>query len=239
MKMLRTYPNVKIRMGTTLEDMEQDADGVTAIVTNEGGEQERIRGSFIISGEGARSVVRKASNIAFEGYTYPDQVLTVSVVHDFDKLHGYSYRNYLSDPDQWANLFKWGQPERWRVHFPTSLDDDPEMQEIFGEVLEQMGCEVTRLESGEAALRACAESLRGPLGAPDLMVVDYQLPGMNGGQLAASVKALGGRWSSLPMVLSSGDDSVKASDLGLQAQIQKPPTLENFIQVVRSQLPKL
>ena len=127
MKMLRTYPNVKIRMGTTLEDMEQDADGVTAIVTNEGGETERIRGSFIISGEGARSVVRKASNIAFEGYTYPDQVLTVSVVHDFDKLHGYSYRNYLSDPDQWANLFKWGQPERWRVHFPTSLDDDPEM----------------------------------------------------------------------------------------------------------------
>ena len=127
MKMLRTYPNVKIRMGTTLEDMEQDADGVTAIVTNEGGETERIRGSFIISGEGARSVVRKASNIAFEGYTYPDQVLTVSVVHDFDKLHGYSYRNYLSDPDQWANLFKWGQPEQWRVHFPTSLDDDPEM----------------------------------------------------------------------------------------------------------------
>lgn len=127
MKMLRTYPNVKIRMGTTLEDMEQDADGVTAIVTNEGGETERIRGSFIVSGEGARSVVRKASNIAFEGYTYPDQVLTVSVVHDFDKLHGYSYRNYLSDPDQWANLFKWGQPERWRVHFPTSLDDDPEM----------------------------------------------------------------------------------------------------------------
>ena len=67
MKMLRTYPNVKIRMGTTLEDMEQDADGVTAIVTNEGGETERIRGSFIISGEGARSVVRKASNIGFEG----------------------------------------------------------------------------------------------------------------------------------------------------------------------------
>jgi CheY-like chemotaxis protein len=119
------------------------------------------------------------------------------------------------------------------------VDDDPDMQEVFGEVLEQMGCEVTRLESGEAALQACTESNLGPLGAPDLMVVDFQLPGMNGGQLAAAIKSLGGRWSSLPMVLSSGDDSVKASELGLQAQIHKPPTLENFIRVVRSQLPKL
>ncbi len=126
MKMLRTCDNVTVRMGTTLESFEQDGDGVDATFVNEAGEREKIRGSYIVSGEGGRSVIRKGADIAFEGYTYPDQVLTVSVVYDFDKLHGYSYRNYISDPDQWANLFKWTQPERWRVHFGTSMDDDPE-----------------------------------------------------------------------------------------------------------------
>ncbi len=126
MKMLRTYANVAVRMGTTLESFTQDADGVVANVVNEAGEREDIPGSYIVSGEGGRSAIRKGADIAFEGYTYPDQVLTVSVVYDFDKHHGYAYRNYISDPDQWANLFKWTQPERWRVHFGTSMDDDPE-----------------------------------------------------------------------------------------------------------------
>jgi len=48
------------------------------------------------------------------------------VAYDFRK-HGYAERNYISDPDEWSNLFHWkGPPDRWRVHFPTSPNDDPE-----------------------------------------------------------------------------------------------------------------
>ena len=122
---LRQYPCCEIRMGTSFEDFTQDADGVSAVVTNAEGRRERIRGSFMVSAEGARSIVRKTIGVEFEGYTYPERTLTVAVCYDFDQHHGYAYRNYLSDPGQWSNLFKWVQPERWRVHFPTHIDDDP------------------------------------------------------------------------------------------------------------------
>ena len=124
---LRKAENCELRMGTTLVSVSQNGDSVTAEVRNEAGEIEKIKALFAVSAEGARSIIRKASGIEFEGYTYPERVLTAAVDYDFDKHHGYSYRNYLSDPEQWSNLFKWTQPERWRVHFPTNIDEDPEV----------------------------------------------------------------------------------------------------------------
>jgi 3-(3-hydroxy-phenyl)propionate hydroxylase len=126
MQMMRDSPLCKIRMSTEFKSFTQDGDGVDAVVTNAAGEDEHIRAQFIVSAEGGRSIVRKTLDIEFEGYTYPERTLTVAVCHDFDKIRGYSYRNYLSDPDQWSNLFKWVQPERWRVHFPTDINDAPE-----------------------------------------------------------------------------------------------------------------
>jgi 3-(3-hydroxy-phenyl)propionate hydroxylase len=124
---LRASPECELRMGTTLQSVSQDGDSVTAVVTNPAGEKEEIKALFAISAEGARSIIRKSSGIEFEGYTYPERVLTVAVDYDFDKHHGYSYRNYLSDPEQWSNLFKWTQPDLWRMHFPTRIDDDPDV----------------------------------------------------------------------------------------------------------------
>ena len=77
-----------------------------------------------MSGEGARSIVRKDLDIEFEGFTYPDRTLNIEVAYDF-RRHGYTERNYISDPDEWSNLFHWkGPPDRWRVHFPTAPDED-------------------------------------------------------------------------------------------------------------------
>lgn len=115
-----------IRMGTTLNTFTQTDDGVEAMVTNEAGEVEAIPGSFIVSGEGSHSLVRKALGIEFEGYTYPERTLILSVAFDYDKAHGYAYRNYLSDPVEWANLFKWGDPAVWRVVLPTVEGEDPD-----------------------------------------------------------------------------------------------------------------
>ena len=125
MQLLRGYPACDIRMETTFKTFIQHDSGVTAVVANAAGEEERIDGSFIVSAEGGRSNVRKTLGLELEGYTYPERTLTVCVCYDFDKHHGYAYRNYLSGSEQWSNLFKWVQPERWRVHFPTDIDDDP------------------------------------------------------------------------------------------------------------------
>src|SRR5215218_3007210 len=126
LKLAKAHPNIELRLSTTFTSFEQDADGVTAHVTNPAGEQEKIRGRYIVSGEGARSIVRKDLDIEFEGFTYPDRTLNIEVAYDFRK-HGYTERNYISDPDEWSNLFHWrGPPDRWRVHFPTEPDEDPE-----------------------------------------------------------------------------------------------------------------
>jgi 3-(3-hydroxy-phenyl)propionate hydroxylase len=126
LKLAQAHPNIELRLSTTFTAFEQDANGVTAHVTNPAGEQEKIRGSYIVSGEGARSIVRKDLDIEFEGFTYPDRTLNIEVAYDFRK-HGYTERNYISDPDEWSNLFHWkGPPDRWRVHFPTEPDEDPE-----------------------------------------------------------------------------------------------------------------
>ena len=126
LKMAKAHPLIDLRLRTTFTAFEQDADGVTAHLTNPAGEDEVIKGRYIVSGEGARSIIRKDLGIDFEGFTYPDRTLNIEVAYDFRK-HGYAERNYISDPDEWSNLFHWkGPPDRWRVHFPTASEEDPE-----------------------------------------------------------------------------------------------------------------
>jgi len=124
MKLLKTRSIADVRMSATFKSFTQDERGITATISNEAGETETIDGSYIVSGEGAHSIIRKTLNIEFEGYTYPDRTMILSVVYDFDQRHGYAPRNYLSDPVEWANLFKW--PELWRVVLGTNIDEDPD-----------------------------------------------------------------------------------------------------------------
>ena len=122
----KAHPLIDVRLSTTFTSFTQGADGVTACVTNQDGESETIAGAYLVSGEGARSIVRKDLGIEFEGFTYSDRTLNIEVAYDFRK-HGYTERNYISDPDEWSNLFHWkGPPDRWRVHFPTAPEDDEE-----------------------------------------------------------------------------------------------------------------
>jgi 3-(3-hydroxy-phenyl)propionate hydroxylase len=124
LKLVKAHPGIDLRLSTEFTAFSQTADGVVAQVTNAAGETEAIDGSYLISAEGARSIVRKDLDIEFEGFTYPDRTLNIEVAYDF-RTHGYTERNYISDPDEWSNLFHWkGPPDRWRVHFPTAPDAD-------------------------------------------------------------------------------------------------------------------
>jgi 3-(3-hydroxy-phenyl)propionate hydroxylase len=126
LKMAKAHPNIELHLSTEFVSFTQDANGVTARIKNPAGEEEIIAGRYLVSGEGARSIVRKDLGIAFEGFTYDDRTLNIEVAYDFRK-HGYAERNYISDPSEWSNLFHWkGPPDRWRVHFPT----DPKTDEV-------------------------------------------------------------------------------------------------------------
>jgi 3-(3-hydroxy-phenyl)propionate hydroxylase len=124
LKMAKAHPNIDLHLKAEFVSFEQDADGVRAYVVNEAGEKENFAGRYLVSCEGARSIVRKDLDIAFEGFTYDDRTLNIEVAYDF-RQHGYAHRNYISDPNEWSNLFHWkGPPDRWRVHFPTDPKAD-------------------------------------------------------------------------------------------------------------------
>jgi len=118
----KAHPNIELHLSTTFTAFTQGSDAVTAWATNPAGETESVSGAYLVSAEGARSIVRKDLDIEFEGFTYPDRTLNIEVAYDF-RRHGYTERNYISDPDEWSNLFHWkGPPDRWRIHFPVEAD---------------------------------------------------------------------------------------------------------------------
>jgi 3-(3-hydroxy-phenyl)propionate hydroxylase len=124
LKMAKAHPLVTVRMSTEFTGFDQGSADVRAHVKNADGKPETISGSYLVSAEGARSAVRKDAGIEFEGFTYPERTLNIEVAYDFTK-HGYTERNYISDPVEYSNLFHWkGPPERWRVHFPTDPNED-------------------------------------------------------------------------------------------------------------------
>ena len=122
--MAKAHPLIEVRMATEFTSFEQRNDAVLARVTNAAGESETIRGCYLVSAEGARSIARKELNLEFEGFTYPERTINIEVAYDF-RQHGYAERNYISDPVEYSNLFHWkGPPDRWRIHFPTAIEDD-------------------------------------------------------------------------------------------------------------------
>jgi 3-(3-hydroxy-phenyl)propionate hydroxylase len=123
--MAKAHPLIEVRMATEFTGFKQTADTVLAQLCGPAGD-ETIRGSHLVSCEGARSVARRGLGLEFEGFTYPERTLNIEVAYDFTQ-HGYAERNYISDPVEYSNLFHWkGPPDRWRIHFPTAIDDAEE-----------------------------------------------------------------------------------------------------------------
>jgi 3-(3-hydroxy-phenyl)propionate hydroxylase len=118
-----------VRFGRRVTGIEQHGDYV--VVEAEGPDGiERHTACYIVGADGGRSTVRKAADIAFEGFTYPESFIKIATTHDFQKNEPtLVYRNYFSDPDEWCNLFKvQGKraPGLWRAIFPTSANESDE-----------------------------------------------------------------------------------------------------------------
>jgi 2-polyprenyl-6-methoxyphenol hydroxylase-like FAD-dependent oxidoreductase len=118
---LRQYPNAEVRFSARVTAIEPMADRV-AISVESGNATETVTGSYLIGADGGRSTVRKALGIAFEGFTHPERFLVLTTPFDFAAERPICFRNYFSDPDEWANLFKVSGDDGtglWRVVFPA------------------------------------------------------------------------------------------------------------------------
>jgi PAS domain S-box-containing protein len=87
------------------------------------------------------------------------------------------------------------------------VDDDPDVRTATGLMLREAGHTVTEVESGAAALVACARSD----GRFDLLLADVAMPGMTGLELAAQVRK---SWAGIPVLFMTGysDERLFPSD---------------------------
>jgi len=113
------------------------------------------------------------------------------------------------------------------------VDDDADVREFLAEVLVSLGHRVETLSGGEAALAALANA------PPDLMLVDFAMPGMNGAELAGVARRL---HPALPIVFVTGfaeTDQLEGA-LGPGAPVlRKPFGMDELAAVVAANLPVL
>ncbi|HEX8437522.1 FAD-dependent monooxygenase [Archangium sp.] len=70
---------VAVERGVSLEDFRQDAGGVEVTLMRPEGGMERVAARWLLGCDGARSRVRKAAGISFEGETYDDTCVLADV----------------------------------------------------------------------------------------------------------------------------------------------------------------
>ena len=92
----------------------QDADGVCVEIERDGTRESR-RAAFLAGCDGARSTVRPAMNLAFNGETYPETTILATTTFPFEQhLPGLSNVSYCWREDG-GNFSLLRVPGRWRV----------------------------------------------------------------------------------------------------------------------------
>jgi CheY-like chemotaxis protein len=113
------------------------------------------------------------------------------------------------------------------------VDDDAPVLELLRLTLEKRGYSVLSAGGGDEALEVlCSNSI-------DLIVVDYDMPGMKGHELAKEVKSLNPR---IPVVMQSGTPDLpeavtKAADLFLVKGVDLKPLVAAIATLIRSNAP--
>jgi 3-(3-hydroxy-phenyl)propionate hydroxylase len=105
--------DVRIAFSTRVTGFTQDAGGVTATLES-GGSTQCLRARFLIGSDGARSTVRDALGLPFEGETYPETTLLATTSVQFNEhLEGLSNVSYCWKAG--GNFALLRVPGRWRV----------------------------------------------------------------------------------------------------------------------------
>jgi DNA-binding response OmpR family regulator/two-component sensor histidine kinase len=109
------------------------------------------------------------------------------------------------------------------------VDDDPDVRQIMSGVLSDLGYQIKEAANGEAAL----DILTGF--RPDLLVLDFGMPGSNGAEVAAAARQ---RNESLRILFVSGysDTSAIENAVGKTTLLHKPFRPAEFAAAVRAAL---
>jgi two-component system response regulator ResD len=121
-------------------------------------------------------------------------------------------------------------PERRRI---LIVDDDPYVREVIAQYLQLEGYEVMQAANGLQALTMASEH------APDLVVLDLMLPGMDGFEVASRLRAV----SAVPILMLTGraDEADKLAGFGVGADdyMTKPFRPRELVMRVQAMMRRL
>jgi 3-(3-hydroxy-phenyl)propionate hydroxylase len=123
---LRKIPGVELLMSHEVTRVTQGEDEVVVEANGK-----TFKGDYLIAGDGGRSFVRKALDIEFDGFTYPEHFLVAGTRYDFKAHMDICSVNYTADPDNWYVLLE--IPDMWRIVAPVdpNVEPDEAMQEAY------------------------------------------------------------------------------------------------------------
>ncbi len=109
------------------------------------------------------------------------------------------------------------------------IDDDADVRRFVVTCLETLGFEVTQADNGRAGLDRLDEDW------PDLLIVDFAMPGMNGAEVASAARQ---RRSDLPIILATGyaDTGQVVAAFSQDAILRKPFRIQELSRAVRHAL---
>lgn len=122
-RLCKSLPSLDIRQGVTVEEIEQDEDGVTVRGTALYGESLTARARWLVGADGGHSVVRSALGIGFSTYGFEENWL----VCDFErkgKLDSVPDMRQVCDPNQPIAIVRIGP---WHHRFSFMLEPDEEV----------------------------------------------------------------------------------------------------------------
>jgi len=96
------------------------------------------------------------------------------------------------------------------------VDDDPELLDLAGEALISKGYRVATAHNGEEALQRLTEI------TPQMILLDMQMPMMNGWEFARVFRERYGRSIPIAVATAAEDSKLRAAEIGANAALAKP-----------------
>lgn len=112
---LQRLPGVTVHWNTRVTGLSQNSTGVTATAHTPEGPCE-FRAGWVVGADGARSAVRHALGLEFEGMTWSERFVATNIRYDFEKF-GYARSTLMIDPEYGAIISKLDKTNLWRCTY--------------------------------------------------------------------------------------------------------------------------
>jgi 3-(3-hydroxy-phenyl)propionate hydroxylase/6-hydroxy-3-succinoylpyridine 3-monooxygenase len=118
---LARYPNARIVNAATVTSVRVEVDhAVLEVDTLEG--LETVKARWVIGADGARSSVRRALGLSFDGTTWPQRFVATNIRYPFDTAGGLAKANMLFDAHNGAVVAQINDAGLWRWTWSESAE---------------------------------------------------------------------------------------------------------------------